>query len=83
LLKQLDASLGNKKPGRGAKVKKATSAKPMKRGKRGKLGESILKFLQGKGPAGAHVKDIAAAVKPSPLTSRRGFTPPAKERVRR
>jgi hypothetical protein len=67
LLKQLDASLGGKKAGRPAKVKKATSAKPTKRGKRGKLGESILKFLSTKGAAGAHVKDIAIAVKSKPL----------------
>jgi hypothetical protein len=57
------------KPGRKAHListkVKASKVKTGKRAKRGKLGKSITKFLQGK-TAGAHVKDIAAAVKTKP-----------------
>ena len=52
------------KPKRGRPPGTKVSAKPAKSGKRakrGKLGESILKFLSGKGKEGAHIKDIAAA----------------------
>jgi len=51
----------------GVQAEKAVKpAKKGKRGKRGKLGESILKFLSTKGAAGAHIKDISAAVKSKP-----------------
>ena len=68
-----------KKRGRPAKMKKANAAeneKPApkrnrKSGKRGALGEKVLKFLAPKGKEGAHVKDIAAAVgtKPANVTA--------------
>jgi hypothetical protein len=49
---------------RGRKAGKATVKKTkVTRGKRGALGEGILKFLQSKGGHGAHVKDIATALK--------------------
>jgi hypothetical protein len=48
-------------------AKKASKGK----GKRGQLGESILKFLSVKGKAGAHIKDIAAhlGTKPANVTA--------------
>ncbi len=48
---------------------KLNGAKPakVKKGKRGKLGQSITDFLVGKGKAGAHVKDIAAHVGTKPV----------------
>ena len=57
--------------GEAATPKKTRTAKPAKarkgkRARKGKLGEGILKFLQGKGAAGAHIKEIAAAVKSKP-----------------
>jgi len=51
----------------GVKAEEATKpSKKVKRARKGKLGESILKYLQGKGATGAHIKDIAAAVKSKP-----------------
>ncbi len=74
ILKNLQASLvGGKARGRkpGFKVAKAqatkTKGKRTSRGKRGALGEDILKFLSPKGKAGAHVKEIAAHVGKPPV----------------
>jgi len=46
-----------------AKAAKPAKVKRGKRVRKGKLGEGILKYLQGKGAAGAHVKEIAEALK--------------------
>ena len=57
---------------RGRKPTKPAKVKVKKtRGKRGALGESILKFLSTKGKEGAHVKDIASHVgtKPTNITA--------------
>ena len=57
------------KRGRKPGVKAEKVVKPVKkgkRGKRGKLGTGILKFLSTKGAAGAHIKEIATAVKSKP-----------------
>ncbi len=55
----------------GSKVAKAPKVKAVKRGKRGALGEGILKFLQGKGKEGAHVTAIATHIgsKPANVTA--------------
>ena len=55
---------------RNGAVKPAKAPRKSK-GKRGAVGEAILKYLSTKGPKGAHVKDIAAAVgnKPANVTA--------------
>jgi|SRR5580658_5379919 hypothetical protein len=60
-LKALQVSLGVKTPGRkpGTKVKGKRSA-------RGTIGEFILKLLSKKGDEGAHVNEIAKALKNKP-----------------
>jgi hypothetical protein len=68
-----------KKRGRPAKAKggdgvnngKTSPKRGRKSGKRGALGEKILKFLTAKGKEGAHVKDIAAhtGTKPANVTA--------------
>ena len=68
-----------KKRGRPAKIQgstavkksKPTSKRGRKPGKRGALGQGILKFLSTKGKEGAHIKDIAAQVgtKPANVTA--------------
>lgn len=55
------AAKRGRKPRGAAKVKVAKVRKS-RRAKRGSLGAGILKFLSAKGKAGAHVKDIAAAI---------------------
>jgi hypothetical protein len=44
----------------------AKESSPVRRKRRGGLSKKIVTFLQTKGPKGAHVKDIAAAVKTKP-----------------
>ncbi|MEJ0000921.1 MAG: hypothetical protein WDO13_18185 [Verrucomicrobiota bacterium] len=52
---------------RGRSANASTKSTPARKVvKRGKLGEGILRYLQSKGSAGAHVKDIAVAVKSKP-----------------
>jgi hypothetical protein len=46
-----------------AEASKGTPTKKATRAKRGVLGKAILKFLSSKGKEGAHVKEVAAAVK--------------------
>ena len=68
-----------KKRGRPAKIQgngavkksKPASKRGRKPGKRGALGQNILKFLSTKGKEGAHVKDIAVQVgtKPANVTA--------------
>jgi hypothetical protein len=54
-----------------AKKGKPAAKRGRKSGKRGALGEGILKFLSTKGKEGAHIKDIAAHVgaKPANVTA--------------
>ncbi len=63
--------------GRERRRPRATSSpkiqRPTRRKQRGRLSKKIVKFLQSKGAAGAHVKDIAIAVKTSPTNVRVWF----------
>jgi hypothetical protein len=52
-----------------------------KRGKRGSLGKAIRAFLTGKGKAGAHVKDIAAATKNKPTNVTAFFYAPGNRKA--
>ena len=61
VLKSLQASLGVKSGKRKPSVKTKR-----KRGTNGAIGESILQFLSKKGETGAHVKEIAEALKSKP-----------------
>jgi hypothetical protein len=67
----IEGEAATPKKNRSAKTAKPAKVKKGKRAPKGKLGEGILKYLQGKGAAGAHVKDIAAAVntKPNNITA--------------
>jgi hypothetical protein len=71
------------KRGRKPGVQAERAVKPAKKGKRGKLGASILKYLQGKGAAGAHIKDIAAAVKSKPANVTAWFYTTGKKKTKR
>jgi hypothetical protein len=84
LLKTLQSSLGGKKrgrkPGRPAGASKVKPVKRGKRAKRGSLGKAIKAFLAGKGKAGAHVKDIAAATKNKPANVTAFFYAPGNKK---
>ena len=71
-LTHLESFLGTKsKRGRPTKTKDSALSKAKKTGKRakrGKLGETILKYLSTKGNTGAHVKEIAQHAKTKPAT---------------
>jgi predicted transcriptional regulator with HTH domain len=57
-------SFGNGQPRHAPRAKRSSTAPaPVRRKRRGSLSKKIVKFLQSKGAKGAHVKDIAAAVK--------------------
>ena len=86
-LTHLESFLGSKpKRGRPTRVKATTPAKskkPGKRAKRGKLGETILKFLSSKGNAGAHVKEIAHHAKTKPANVTQWFYTTSKGKTKR
>jgi hypothetical protein len=63
LIHEAPAAKRGRKPRGPAKAKVAkVKVRKGRRAKRGALGAGILKFLSPKGKAGAHVKDIAAAI---------------------
>jgi hypothetical protein len=60
-------TLGTKQKGRRPHAMRSSSEQvPARRKRRGSLSKKIVKFLQSKGAKGAHVKDIAIAVKTRP-----------------
>jgi hypothetical protein len=67
VLKTLQSSLGAKTPGRKRGPKPGPKAKAKgKRTTKGAIGEFILKLLSKKGDEGAHVNEIAKALKNKP-----------------
>jgi hypothetical protein len=66
--------MGDARPRRGLRAALWPKGRtPLRRKRRGKLSKKIVKFLQTKGVTGAHVKDIAVAIKTSPLNVRVWF----------
>jgi hypothetical protein len=60
---------------------KAPKTKRVKRAKKGKMSDSIISFLAGKGKTGAHIKDIAAGVGTKPANITAWFYSPTGKRV--
>ena len=73
-----------RKPGsKNAKAVKPAKAPKKAKGKRGALGEGILKFLSTKGKGGAHVKDIAAHLGSKPANVTAYFYSTGKSKVKK